>query len=140
MGACTKLKWTRQEGRSIDSLFCHGLISVEAYCRYLREYDSLTRKGIKPRVAVGVLKNGEMDYEWSDRVEIEANGDTFMFGACNNYGCPTDHEIAEMSRSDDNRRIEMARRVLSGFVDVGCVRFNDFDECIDYLSREMEDW
>ncbi len=140
MGACTKIGWTRQEGRSIDTLFCHGLISVEAYYRYLREYDKLTRMGIKPKVAVGVIRNGIMDYKWTDKIEIEPNGDTYMYGACPNFGCPTEHELSEMSRSEENRLIERQRRVKCVGVKVGCVPFRDWDECIDYLSRKMEDW
>lgn len=111
MGACTKLKWARQEGRSIDSLFCHGLLSVDTYYRYLKEYDSLTRRGIKPKVAVGVIRDGVLDYEWTCRAERDAWPDTFIYGACSNYGCPGGHELSEMFRSEDNRLIERQRRV-----------------------------
>ena len=139
MGACTKLKWARLEGRSVDSLFCHGLLSVDVYYRYLREYDKLTRRGIKPKVAVGVVRNGIMDYEWTCRAEREAGSDTFIYGACNNYGCPTEHELSEMSRSEEDRLIERQRRVKCVGVKVGCVPFQDWEECIDVLSMILED-
>ena len=139
MGSCTKLGYAMREGVSVDTLFCHGQLSVDSYYRYLREYDKLTRRGIKPKVAVGVLRNGIMDYEWTCRAEREAGPDTFIYGACNNYGCPTEHELSEMSRSEENRLIERQRRSKCVGVKVGCVPFRDWDERIDGLSRLLED-
>ena len=139
MGSCTKLGYAMREGVSVDTLFCHGQLSVDSYYRYLREYDKLTRRGIKPKVAVGVLRNGIMDYKWTDKIEIEPNGDTYMYGACPNFGCPTEHELSEMFRSEESRLIERQRRSKCVGVKVGCVPFRDWDECIDGLSRILED-
>ena len=139
MGACTKLKWAMLEGRSVDSLFCHGLLPVDAYYRYLREYDSLTRRGIRPRVAVGELKDGVLDYKWTDRLEIEPNGDTYVYGACPNFGCPTVYEIEDMSHTEESARIERLRRIKCAGVKVGCITFRDSEDCIDHLSKQLED-
>ena len=139
MGACTKLKWSRQEGRSIDSLFCPGLLSVDAYYRYLKEYDSITRSGMRPKVAVGVIRYGVLDYEWTEKFEIEPNPDTYVMGTCQNFGCPTEHDLMEMCRSSDNRKIEKLRRVKFTGINVGCLSFGGFDEVIDHLTSQLED-
>lgn len=139
MASCSKLSYAMRKGSSVDALFCHGQLSVDTYYRYLREYDLLTRNGIRPKVAFGVLKNGVMDYEWGEKVEIEAGSDTYMYGACPNFGCPTEHDIEDLYRSDENRSIEMQRRVKRVGVEVGCVPFRDWDECVDHISRQLED-
>ena len=139
MGACTKLKWARQEGRSIDSLFCHGLLSVDTYYRYLKEYDSITRSGMRPKVAVGVIRYGVLDYRWTEKFEIEPNPDTYVIGTCPNFGCPTEHDLMDMCSSSDNRKIEKMRRVKFTRVNVGCLSFDSIDDVIDHLTSQLED-
>ena len=140
MGQCTKINWSRIEGRSVDTLFCHGIMSVETYYRYLREYDSMTRRGVKPTVAVGEIRDGAIDYRWTERVELEVNRDCYAFGPCPSFGCPTEYEISDFFSSEDRSDVDARRRMRSEEVRIGIIRFQDQEECLDYIQKQKESY
>ncbi len=139
MGACTKIKRTRLEGMSVDSLFRHGFLSVDTYYRYLIERSEMVRKGIRPRAAVGTMKDGVLDYKFTDRIEMDSGPDTYAIGACPNFMCPTWKEIEEFSRTEESRNIEMWRRVNLKSPRVGNVEFDNDDDISDYITRKIEE-
>lgn len=139
MGACTKIGWTRLEGRPIDTLFCHGLVPVDTYIRYLKEYSAMIQRGERPTVAVGVYKDGVLDYEFTDKVELLVNSDTFVLGTTPNFNSATWYEMEDMFRTDDNRRIEKYRRVVWHGSSIGTIQFDSGEDAIDHIIGNMEE-
>lgn len=140
MGVCTKVKWTNPEGKSVDTLFCHGIMPVDTYYEYLKDYSRILRRGDKPTVAVGFLaEDGSIGYRFTDKPEHLSNADTYVLGACPNYSPPTWQEIEDMFRRRDNWRIERARRIRRSKVSMGEIPFDSGEDALDYLIGRMED-
>lgn len=133
------------EGFKVDTLFMRGLISADVYLRYLKEYAAKLSRGEKPTQAVGVMKNGTLDYAWTDRREPDATPDFYLFRNWGMIPTLTLTEYAEWFPSltaAEHERIRRGAEVRNAqdciFVVDGIVY--DSDECyIDALLGAIEE-
>ncbi len=133
------------EGFKIDTLFKRGIISVDVYLRYLKEYAAKLSRGEKPTQAVGVMKNGTLDYEWTDKREPDATPDFYLF---KNWGMIPTISLTEYAEwfpsltAAEHERINRGVRILNA-QDCNCNVDGivyDSDECyMDALLGAIEE-